>query len=261
MTGEQAAAWTCPSCERTVPGRVDTCYCGTDRAIAARLEARAVRTQAGPPWAAIGALLAAGAVVALGLFGGATPPETEPTQPAAASPEERAPLPQPTPPTPRPRGRRWREPPNPAPTPAPSPLLAAIPTRPAEPTEKASPEPTSETSPGPNSMEVRRAEGKAAFEAALNALDPEVQIVRRKLRIYEDGCRTSTDVVQPGGCGILEVEIRQILDDIDRSVASAEEEARRSWVQPGTQRDVLQNRELDSASRGRMRREIESVLR
>ena len=110
-------------------------------------------------------------------------------------------------------------------------------------------------------MDVRRAEGRGDFEAALSALEPEVLIVNRKLRIYRDGCRTSTDVVQPGGCGVLEVEIRQLLDDIDRSVAAAEEEARRSWVQPGTQRDILRKHELDPAPRGRMRNEIESALR
>lgn len=110
-------------------------------------------------------------------------------------------------------------------------------------------------------METRRAEGRARFESTLATVEPELGLVRRKLRIYEDGCPTATDLVQPRGCGVLAVEIRQLLDDIDRSVASAEEEARRAWVQPGTARTILRDRGLDDASRRRMRQDIESSLR
>ena len=257
VTGTQAA-WTCPSCQRTVPARVDTCYCGTDRETADRFRARELGARrGGPSWSAIGLALAAAVVVALGFLGSDAPLEPEPTPTVVAPPKPSALVQERTPPTTRPRGRRWRDPEPPVPTP----VLTSIPTGAPEPIEEPSPEPTPEPTPDEHSMDVRRVEGRGDFEAALSALEPEVLIVNRKLRIYRDGCRTSTDLVQPGGCGVLEVEIRQLLDDIDRSVAAAEEEARRSWVQPGTQRDILRKHELDPAHRGRMRSEIESALR
>ena len=65
MTGTQAA-WTCPSCQRTGPARVDSCYCGTDRETADRFRARELGARrGGPPWSAIGLALAAAVVVAL----------------------------------------------------------------------------------------------------------------------------------------------------------------------------------------------------
>jgi hypothetical protein len=118
-----------------------------------------------------------------------------------------------------------------------------------------------DTTPEPNPLEVQRAEGKEELEASLRRLELELYAVQSKLRTYRNGCPTATDVVRPRGCGLLEMEIRELLDDIDRSVAAAEEKARRSWVQPGTQRDILREYQLDSASRGRMRRETESALR
>ena len=110
-------------------------------------------------------------------------------------------------------------------------------------------------------MDARRAQGEGDFKAALDALELDLALVDRKLKVYRNGCGTSTDVVQPGGCGMLEVELLRLLDGIDRSVAAAEEGARRSWVQPGTQRDILRQRQLDASNRDRLRHEIESALR
>jgi hypothetical protein len=147
------------------------------------------------------------------------------------------------------------------PTPVPRPIPTLIPSEEPEPTAEITPEPAPDPAEDPGSMDARRAEGQARFESALAAIEPEVGIVRRKLRIYERGCPTATDLVQPRGCGVLAVEIRQLLDDIDRSVEAAEEDARRSWLQPGTLRGILRDRQLDDASRRRMRQEIESSLR
>ena len=180
VTGTQAA-WTCPSCQRTVPARVDDCYCGTDRETADRFRARELGARrGGPSWSAIGLALAAAVVVALGFLGSDAPLEPEPTPTVVAPPEPSALVQERTPPTPRPRGRRWRDPEPPVPTP----VLTSIPTAAPEPIEEPSPEPTPEPTPDEHSLDVRRVEGRGDFEAALSALEPEVLIVNRKLRIY-----------------------------------------------------------------------------
>jgi hypothetical protein len=110
-------------------------------------------------------------------------------------------------------------------------------------------------------MDSKREEGEAAFRLALETLRPKLDAVTKRLRSYEAGCRSGTQAVRPPGCESAGQELRSLLDEIDRVVEAAEEEARRSWVSPGARRSLLRQHQLEPSSLDRLRGDVEAAMR
>jgi hypothetical protein len=245
-------AWTCPNCLRSVPGRVEVCYCGTTREAAERVRP-AEPPEAGRPWPALALAAAAVAVVAVALLRGGAIPEPAPTP--SPAPVAATPAPLRTPPRlgePTPGRRIQGRVPDPTPEPPLSPTL---------PPETPAPEPTPEPTPEEDSVDLRREQGQAELEAGLEDLRRKLDNATRRLDSYRNACRSSTSAVRPPGCDGAESEIRRLVTEVAQGVRAAELQARRAWVPPGTQRELLRGRGLDGESLRRLEAELDEAFR
>lgn len=223
------APWDCPICLRRVPAKVAECYCGYKRAGPAGSGAGSGAGAKRLGIALSGLLLAGGAAFYF-------------LQPVPGRPVARV-----TSASPKP------VPATPAATSAPTTLPAAWRALAIETTPSpgapipattlaggASPSPT--PTPG-DSIDAQREKGLSAFEATLTSLSARASDFREKLRRYDDQCASaSTRVV---GCDSARSELTALASEIAAGVESAEEQARRSWLDPGQQRESRERHGLD----------------
>ncbi len=223
--------WDCPICLRRVPAKVAECYCGEKRAAGAGSKAGS-----GEGVSALGIGMAV-----LLLAGG-----------AAAYLRQRASVPPPLPeaatttPRPAPSGGSAAAP-SVSTVPAAWKALAIeatpSPSAPAPVVTQPGAVPGSPTPTPSDSIDAQREKGLAAFEATLTSLDARAAEFREKLRRYDDQCASaSTHVV---GCDSFRSEIASLAREIASGVENAEEQARRSWVDPGRQRESRERHGLD----------------
>ncbi len=249
MSGRKSdASWQCPNCLRTVPGRVTTCYCGVERGQIddqARPQADGAR---GNGWLV--------STLAAALGGGLLVTSLERPEPSPAAPVS----------TPSAASASTQPPQRPIPVTFPSFVAAATP-EPA-PVSRAprAPAPRIEPRPDPvllnaeaeqaakevDSVSAMREEGVRRLDSALAALGPKVQGLESKIRTYGEGCTTTRSALARGGCPTLKGDILRLLAEIQQTVSEIEQEARRSWVAPGTLRDLLRKHGLDAGSRARI---------
>jgi hypothetical protein len=94
-----------------------------------------------------------------------------------------------------------------------------------------------------DSIDAQREQGLSAFEATLASLAARVSDFREKLRRYDDQCASAnTHVV---GCDSARSEIASIAREVASGVEAAEEQARRSWLDPGQKRESRERHGLD----------------
>lgn len=234
-----------------MPGRVDVCYCGTSRTAAEQVRS-SEHPPGGRPWLPLALAIAGLAVVAVPLL--REDAASLATPPPSATPVPATPTPLRTPPRvgEPPPGRRL-------PAPVPEPAPETPPPTPAP--EEAAPEPTPESTPEPDAMEMRREEGRAELEANLRDLRRKLEDARRRLDSYRGACRSTTMAVKPSGCEGAEGEIRRLASEVREGVRAAETRARRDWVPPGTQREMLRDQGLDGASLRRLETELAEAFR
>ena len=278
--GAAAASWTCPRCRRHVPARVLLCRCGTSRAESAPTElgpapVAAPRAPAQPrssrlPWLLAGGSLVV-ALLAVGLLAsrhGAPPlpsPAARRAPPAPAAPVDGGPDDpagiSPTPPAPEPAGDEPGL--EPVPVAGEPPVAAAAVPAPAQ--ELAAPGPAPDE---PSEVERLRGLGAQAFDATLTDL------ARRAAEWHRvaESCfgRTGLQAESPqvtlpsmslGGCSLTREEAASTGREIVADLARAEDKARRSWVTPGTQRELREKHGLDPAAVQRLEAEVRAVER
>lgn len=271
-----AASWTCPRCRRHVPARVLLCRCGTSRAESAPTALALETAPALPaaqgrgsslPWLVaagclVVALLAVGRVRSRGGAAPAPPPTAsaaEPLHPTLVNPPPRSGLSVATDggrgPVAVPAAAPSAEPS--APAPAAPPAAAQVPPPVAAPEE-------------PSEIERRREQGARAFDAALGTLARRAVDWRQLVgRCYGPGGLRpeSPEVTLPsqglgaGGCRLTRDEAARLGREIVADLERAEDEARRSWVPPGTQRELREKHGLDSSAVARLEGEIRVVER
>ena len=226
------APWDCPICLRRVPAKVAECYCGGRRA-------DLVGSHAGLGERA--KTLGVGLVVLLLAVGAAAYLLRTPAPPASAASVATG--------TPRPAASAGTS----APLPSVSTLPAAwkalaieLAPRPSEPapvaTQRAAVAPSPTPTPA-DSIDAQREKGLSAFEATLTSLAARASDFREKLRRYDEQCASAnTHIV---GCDSARSEIASLAREIASGVEVAEEQARRSWVDPGQKRDSCERYGLD----------------
>ncbi len=131
----------------------------------------------------------------------------------------------------------------------------------------ATPTPTATSAPDePSEIERRREQGARAFDAALAGLARRAADWRQLVgRCYgHGGLRAeSPEVTLPsmglGGCHLTRDEAARLGREIVAEVPRAEDEARRSGVRPGTQRELLERHGLDPSGVQRLEGEIQAV--
>jgi hypothetical protein len=206
------------------------CYCGHKR----------VDPVSGPGPGGAGAwrVVAAGLVLGLGtaaalLLRSASPAAPVPvvtTTPAAGSVPPRRPV-EPAPTTTLPAA--WKALAIEAPS---TPPPASVPD--ASPTATPSPSPAVD-----DSIDAQRARGLADFETALAGLSARLGDFREKLRRYRAQCTGGT--TQVAGCDAALQEVQEVARQIVSDIAAADEQARRSWVDPGQRRESRERIGLD----------------
>ncbi len=216
---EAAAYWRCPNCLRRVPDKVAECYCGRKRKPTdGPDEADQAKSAGAGPILALVSLVGVGAF-ALWFFGRKAPAPVAPSVSAPASHDEQREV--------APRVTLVTESAMPAgfgvaPTPAATP---AAPARTPEPS--ASP---------PDGVDARREAGRLAFDVAAQNLQGRMAVLRRRIENLERTCpQGSTQIT---GCDGLRDELSQDAAGIREFADKAEEDARRSWVDPGFVREV-----------------------
>ncbi len=275
-----AASWTCPRCQRHVPARVLLCRCGTSRAENAPTELGVAPVGALPappeprsaslPWLLAGASLVV-ALLAVGLLASrrSAPPPPSPAAaavppPAAAAPSDggsglsigAAPVLPEAEPTAAGPGAALapvaEEPP--AAGAAPAPALGAPAPAPAH--------------DEPSEVERRRAQGAQGFDAALAGLARRAADWRQVVVscFGKNGPQPESPLVtlpsmSVGGCNLTRDEAARTGREILAELARAEDEARRSWVTPGAQRELRERHGLDPAAVQRLEAEIRAVER
>jgi hypothetical protein len=227
-----AAYWKCPICLRRVPDRVAECYCGRKRQVGDGPEPAEGDGRRRPVLGWLVAALCAAGIAAWALKPPPSPPPVAP-QSTAPTPEPRGLLsgetiPRATPPP------AW---PDATPTPALPPVTAAVQAPPPKPSATPS-----------DSADAQRERGAAAFEAATKNLAGRLTVLRGELRHYNEVCpREATLIV---GCDTARREIQQMAQDIRAALDAAEEDARRSWVDPGVQRSIRERSGMDDVAVG-----------
>lgn len=231
--------WTCPLCQRSVPGDVPTCYCGTVKAaVEAQVQREQRRQEPSLPWLA----LATGLVVFLAVVFLALAPGEAPQVATAPGPEAGT---RPAPPS-RPAadpppvrdvsvgsGRRQAQA---QPTPEPSP----------QPTPEAPETPAPSESPRRGEVEVAREEGERRLERTLAGLEGEVRRLSSNARTFRNVCVGIQG--DPRSCQELLEDLSVAREKVERGLDEAEDDARRSWVSPGVVRDLRQRHGLEEAA-------------
>lgn len=254
-----AGPWHCPTCLRSVPPRVETCYCGTSREQAERAARAAEPESSGGrlPWIPLVLVAAALGVLVLSLRREAPEPAPPAPPPATAA------TPRPPPPL---RGSPPRVgitvPRRPTPVPAaPLPPPAAPDAPPVADETAPVPEEPEPSEPEEDGLAEEREQARAAFEARLAALAGRRDALAERLRSWDASCGTGSSAVRPAGCVLLQEDIEGLVDEIDGGLRESEREARRGWVQPGVRRDLMDSYELDARTWGALRQRAAAALR
>ncbi len=237
-----APSWDCPICLRRVPAKVGECYCGYKHTrtpaptVPARRTTRAVAI-------AFGLLVLGGA---LAWQGGWEPPVTAKAPAQASAPARSAVAREPLEAPPSTLSEAWKAlaiEPTPVPeTEAASPAAAEVPPTPAP---QATPD---------DSIEAQRAIGVAEFQAALSALAAQADEFRQKRNRYHEQCTREDQQVT--GCEAARGSLQDIARRIATDVETADETARRSWVEAGQRRGLRERNGLDDKA---MRELVQSV--
>ena len=158
----------------------------------------------------------------------------------------------------------------PAGAPAGAPAAAPAAPAPAAPPAAAQLPPPAAAPEEPSEIERRREQGARAFDAALGTLARRAVDWRQLVgRCYGPGGlrAESPEVTLPsqglgvGGCRLTREDAARLGREIVADLERAEDEARRSWVPPGTQRELREKHGLDSAAVARLEGEIRAVER
>lgn len=249
--------WHCPTCLRSVPARVETCYCGTSREQAERAAHAAQPEASGGrlPWIPLGLVALALGVLVFSLRRDNPEPAAPPPPPPST-----AATPRPPPPL---RGSPPRVgvtvPRRPTPVP-PAPLPPAAAPEPEPAREETTPAPEEEEDDDDGLADQREA-ARAAFEARLAALASRRDALTDRLRAWDASCGTGSSAVRPAGCVLLQEDIEGLVDEVDGGLREGEREARRGWVQPGVRRSLLESYELDARTWAALRRRATEALR
>lgn len=226
---EPQSAWDCPICLRRVPAKVAECYCGYRRSEPAA--PRAASTASRPLAMAAAVLCVLGGAAAYVLQAPPPPDSTPSTTLARAA----TPIPPPAGPAgavPSTMSEAWK--------------ALKIETTPTPVVVEASATPTPAAAPTPDeSVEAQRQQGVAAFEAALASLAARVADFREKLRRYDAQCEATNTVIT--GCDNARAELQSVARDIANDVEAADDQARRSWVDPGQRRALRERGGLDES--------------
>lgn len=229
------APWDCPTCLRRVPAKVAECYCGGRRADPAG-SAAGSGEGANALGIGVAVLLLAGGAAAYFLQTPTVPPSA--TRVATATPRLAASTgASASAPTVSTVSAAWKAFAIEA-TPSPS-TPASVATQ----AGAVAPSPT----PTPaDSIDAQREKGLSAFEATLTSLAARANDFREKLRRYDDQCASANTRVV--GCDSARSEIASLAREIASGVDAAEEQARRSWVDPGRQREGRERHGLDESA-------------
>jgi hypothetical protein len=236
------SVWECRVCGRRVPRRVEECFCGARREQVLTLQQReAERSGRRIPFGVVLPLLLVGLVAAFGLLIATredqAPSNASPT-PAASEPARIL------------RGATPAAPPaevasDAGPSPArPAPAVLDWPSRDsapatAEPT-LAPPVQAAPAAPPPDAdqREQAKAAGLEAYESELRRLIALSARMMERVRVYRAECVGQRITARITNCGDLEASIRRTLTDLENGLEAAEDQARRSWVEPGQLRDA-----------------------
>jgi len=245
------AYWRCPICLRRVPGKVTECYCGRKRQPGdGPDDAGDGRSGAGALWLGLLALLVVGAGAYMAVRPAPLPPSPASSRPPPvdlAPPIERSvPTGLPTP---------LEAPPE---LPGPFPQTGEVSADPLSAT-RPTPRPTPTATPS-DSVDARREQGRLAFDVAVQNLRGRLDVLRRRLGQLDTSCPAAARNVV--GCDDLRREIASDAQQIQAAVEQAEEQARRSWVDPGVIRDLRERHGLREGDvRGLLARVEEALLR
>jgi hypothetical protein len=240
-----SAVWTCPVCNRKVPIRVLECYCGVrkQQVVLPALARQAREEQAGGwKWSVLGWVTAGALLVALVAQDSWRRTERASTEsPAAGAPIAPQPPPRTVPPvtpeetlaaaTPRPPVIASGPGADPEPTPTPSPV----------PSPRPSPTPT------PSMVDDARARGAYTYQAAISGVMSQVRALDREIQQYLSNCGNSANVYPVTGCDSLRENLEEGYHRIVAALDDADEQARRAWVEPGTQRQIRAQLGVDEA--------------
>jgi hypothetical protein len=236
------SVWECRVCGRRVPRRVEECFCGARREQMLTLQQReAERSGRSIPFAVVLPLLLIGLVGAYALHvatrddldpSGASPPSPAASEPArvlrgatpAATPAGVANDVGPSPARPAPAALNWpsRDAAPATPEPTLAPLVQAAPA--------ASP-------PDADQREQAKAAALEAYESELLRLAAPAARMMERVRVYRAEC-VGQHLNKITNCGDLEVSIRRTLTDLENGLEAAEDQARRSWLEPGRLREA-----------------------
>lgn len=240
-----AATWTCPVCDRRVPRREPECFCGArrERAEEQRLK-QAARTTRRIPRDVAALLLGLALVGVYGIHRLTREPEEDAFAQAAqrtlggpfVAPEGSP--------------AQAKEPQRPATEAASVPARAADlrpPPALASPGEPPSPAPALIDRPAPSpaaspadEQEQKRLAGISDYEGALLKLQPLAAKLAEHVRVFRTECLGEVQKLRYVviNCQEIESSIRRSAIDIELGLDSAEDVARRAWVEPGAVRDI-----------------------
>jgi hypothetical protein len=222
-------AWrVCPDCRRHVPPGVEQCRCGLllESAVPSRR----------PRWlvtslVVVGAL---GLALVIDQLSSPKAPEPSPVLSRAPAPLPAAPatLPSAPPPTPPPAPVAPRADPGWAAATMPSPLPIPVPQAPPTPQDD---------------MDRLKEQGRQTLATRMSTLSGQAAQLAAYLQAYETRCRGDSFVHGSAqACLGLRGDMQRMKAGITQGLESAEEDARRSWVEPGLVRRMRESYGMDS---------------
>ena len=284
---DTGAFWSCPNCKRHVPARVIVCRCGDPRPAPPAASAPQPGAAPAPSAPRNSAVVALGGLLALVLVAGTlwalrlfTRPATTTTAAASPSPAD-ASLPAGGPhphasAAPAADGNSLDNVvPGLVPLPSPSSLPSASAAPQAGPTPLAAPSasepPPAEATDDPrvsSDIDRLRETGTRNFDESLATLSQRVAEWRATVaRCYGASAlpaEAPTATLAPmtvGSCSTTRRELLSVGGALLEASARAEEDARRAWVPPGTQRSIRQKHGLDHEAVERLKTDLGALQR
>lgn len=235
-----ATVWECRICGRRIPLRVAECFCGAKREqVVAQEKREAARSPTKIP---LDVALLVVLIVLVGVAGVHYALSSDAPAPEAGrnllSGMLATPEPLPSLVTPPVAAAPVQAPATTAP-PAPlAPLPEAItpPPPPLAPLPAASP--SASPTPEVDEREQKKVAALAAYSAELQRLAALSARTAEHIRAYKSGCVGQNVGTQFSNCDEIEASIRKSLAEMENGLDAADDQARRSWLEPGKLRDA-----------------------
>jgi hypothetical protein len=240
------AYWRCPICLRRVPDKVAECYCGRQR------QASDGPDEGDAPQGSGGAavLLAVIVIAAGGLaYWSFARPKPAPAVSPTPAPVENQPD----------AGASGPARPQMGPVGTPVPASNAFRSAPATTAPPAAPAaPAAKEESSTDSVDARRTAGRAAFEAAAANLQGRLDVLRRRVENFMHQCAGSTQV---RGCDTAREELERDAADVRAIADKVQEDARKSWVEPGAVREIQERFQIRDGDVAEVAARVQEALK